>query len=372
MNDHLIKEHFICGIVGLGLIGGSIAKAMKKFHPECYLLACDINQDALAAAASEGIIDEVFNEIGPDFSKCDYLFLCAPISENDKYLSLIQKYISPACILTDAGSVKSDIHRHIRQTGLEKQFIGGHPMAGSERTGYLNSKALLLENAYYILTPCHGVSEKKLSEFRELISSLGAIPLILTSTQHDYVTAAVSHLPHVIAASLVNLIRDSDSEDGIMKMIAAGGFKDITRIASSSPVMWQQICMTNGENILTLLDAYMNALTKVREQIASSDARLLYAFFDQARNYRDSFMDTSSGPIKKNYTVNIEIADEPGALASIATILALHQISIKNIGITHNREQEDGVLKVEFYQESGIEKAIQVLSAKGYIVHRRN
>lgn len=372
MNGHLKKEHYVCGFVGLGLIGGSIARAMRKFHPGCHLLACDINQDALAAAVADGVIDESFGTVSQEFSKCDYIFLCAPVSENDKNLPLVKKYIPPSCILTDAGSVKSDIHRHIRQAGLDGQFIGGHPMAGSERTGYLNSKALLLENAYYILTPCQGISEKTLTEFKELISSLGAIPLILTSSQHDYVTAAVSHLPHVIAASLVNLIRDSDSEDGIMKMIAAGGFKDITRIASSSPVMWQQICMANGENIVTLLDAYMDALSKIREQVVSADAKQLYAFFDQARSYRDSFIDTSSGPIKKTYAVNIEIADEPGALASIATILALHQISIKNIGITHNREQEDGVLKVEFYQESGIEKAIQVLSAKGYAVYRRS
>lgn len=367
-----MKENFVCGFIGLGLIGGSIAKALRKVYPKCRLLAYDINQNALASAVADGVIDIPLSEIKEAISSCDYIFLCAPVSENDKNLLLIKEHISPSCILTDAGSVKTDIHKHIKKAGLEDQFIGGHPMAGSERTGYLNSKALLLENAYYILTPCQGVSEEALADFKELISSLGAIPLILTCEQHDYVTAAVSHLPHVIAASLVNLIRDSDSEDGIMKMIAAGGFKDITRIASSSPVMWQQICMTNGENIITLLDAYMEALAKIRRQVASSDAPKLYDFFDQARSYRDSFIGASSGPIKKSYSINIDIADEPGALASIATILALHQISIKNIGITHNREQEDGVLKVEFYQEASIEQAAQILSAKGYTVYHRN
>lgn len=367
-----MKENFVCGFIGLGLIGGSIAKALRKVYPKCRLLAYDINQTALESAVSDGVIDIPLSEISEDISSCDYIFLCAPVSENDKNLPQIKEYISPDCILTDAGSVKTDIHKHIKEAGLEDQFIGGHPMAGSERTGYLNSKALLLENAYYILTPCDGVPEKALADFEELVSSLGAIPLILTCTQHDYVTAAVSHLPHVIAASLVNLIRESDSDDGIMKMIAAGGFKDITRIASSSPVMWQQICMTNGDNILTLLDAYMEVLSSIRRQVASSDSSKLYDFFDQARSYRDSFIGASSGPIKKSYSVNIEIADEPGALASIATILALHQISIKNIGITHNREQEDGVLRVEFYQESSIEQAVQILSAKGYTVYRRN
>lgn len=367
-----MKKDFTCGFIGLGLIGGSIAKAIRKTYPGCRLLAYDPNQNALLSAVSDGVIDVPLSEISKDFSSCDYLFLCAPVTENDKNLSLIRKSVSPSCILTDVGSVKTDIHRHIKEAGLDAQFIGGHPMAGSERTGYLNSKALLLENAYYILTPCDGVPKNALADFKKLISSLGAIPLILTCSQHDYVTAAVSHLPHVIAASLVNLIKESDSDDGIMKMIAAGGFKDITRIASSSPVMWQQICLTNNENILTLLDAYMGALSKIRSQIASSDSAKLYEFFDQARTYRDSFIGTSSGPIKRSYSINIEIADEPGALASIATILALHQISIKNIGISHNREQDDGVLKVEFYQESSIEQATQILSAKGYIVYCRN
>lgn len=367
-----MKKNFVCGFIGLGLIGGSIAKAIRKFYPGCRILAYDLNQSSLASALSEGVINMSLSEIGAEINQCDYLFLCAPVSENDKNLPLIRRYISPVCILTDAGSVKTDIHRHIKKAGLEAQFIGGHPMAGSERTGYLNSKALLLENAYYILTPGEGVSKKALADFKKLISSLGAIPLVLTCDQHDYVTAAISHLPHVIAASLVNLIKDSDSDDGIMKMIAAGGFKDITRIASSSPVMWQQICMTNHENILTLLDAYMDALSQIRRQIASCDSAKLYEFFDHARTYRDSFIGSSSGPIKKSYSVNIEIADEPGALASIATILALHQISIKNIGITHNREQDDGVLKVEFYQENSIEQATQILSSKGYTVYCRN
>lgn len=367
-----MKKDFVCGFIGLGLIGGSIAKAFRKTYPDCRLIAYDVNQAGLEAALKDGVINESLTEIGAAFSQCDHIFLCAPVSENDNNLLLVKKYISPDCLLTDVGSVKSDIHENIKKAALDRQFIGGHPMAGSERTGYLNSKALLLENAYYILTPCEGIPEKTIQDFKELISSLGAIPLVLSCSLHDYVTAAVSHLPHVVAASLVNLIRTSDQEDGIMKMIAAGGFKDITRIASSSPAMWQQICITNRENILTLLDSYIHVLCGIRDQVKSSDKEALYRFFDQARSYRDSFIDASSGPIKKSYSIHIEIADEPGALAAIATILALHQISIKNIGITHNREQEDGVLRVEFYQAESIEKASQILSAKGYTIYRRN
>lgn len=364
-----MKDNFTCGFIGLGLIGGSIARAIRKFYPKSRLIAYDTNQEALKQAAADAVIDLPLSFISEKFSDCDYIFLCAPVSDNDKNLMEIKKYLSPACLLTDVGSVKTDIHKHIEQAGLENQFIGGHPMAGSERTGYINSRALLLENAYYILTPGKGVLPEIVSAFSDLIASLGAIPMVLTCKQHDFITGAVSHLPHVIAASLVNLIKKSDSEEGLMKLIAAGGFKDITRIASSSPAMWQQICLTNRENISELLGRYITSLNEIKEEIDASQSRRLYQFFDEARNYRDSFIDAGSGPIKKSYSIRIDIADEPGALAAIATILALHQISIKNIGIVHNREQEDGVLRVEFYHEESIEKASEILRSKGYNVY---
>ncbi len=361
----------ICGFVGLGLIGGSIAKAMKEHLKDVRIIAYDINRDTLHAAFSEGIADQVTDRIDASFSPCDYLFLCAPVQKNDANLEAVKAILSPDCLLTDVGSVKTDIHQHIRQMGLEGRFIGGHPMAGSERVGYVNSKSLLLQNAYYILTPTQEVPREKVEAYRELVAQLGAIPLILSHAQHDYVTAAVSHLPHVIAASLVNLVRDSDSADGIMKMIAAGGFKDITRIASSSAAMWQQICLTNTDNILTLLEAYIRSLERIRGQLLEREAAGLYQLFDSARIYRDSFINASSGPIKISYSLNVDIADEPGALAAIATILALNQISIKNIGITHNREMEDGVLRIEFYEEADVRKAHTILTTRGYPIYEK-
>lgn len=366
-----MTESFTCGFIGLGLIGGSIAKALRSFHPHCRMIAYDIRRESIELAVSEGVIDTALFEIDECFLACDYIFLCAPVSLNDENLLKVKEYLSPSCLLTDVGSVKTDIHRHIAALGLESQFIGGHPMTGSERTGYVNSKALLLENAYYILTPTDSVPKEKISAYKELVASLGAIPLIITCEQHDYVTAAVSHLPHIIASSLVNLIKDSDSPDGIMKMIAAGGFKDITRIASSSPDMWQQICLTNTENINTLLINYINALESIRTQLISAQDSEVHRFFEEARDYRDSFISSSSGPIKVSYTINIDIADEPGALAAIATILALNNISIKNIGIVHNRESEDGVLRIEFYAAESIDAARQILEAKGYTVHQK-
>ncbi len=359
-------SYLTCGFIGLGLIGGSIARALKQYDNTIKIIAFDIQKDSLLLARQEGIADEITEAVDGTFSQCDYLFLCAPVQKNDNNLSIVKEIIKPDCLLTDVGSVKASIHEAVQAAGLEEQFIGGHPMAGSERTGFVNSKAALLENAYYILTPTASVPAPKLEAYRSLVSAMGAIPLILDYRKHDYVTGAISHLPHVIAASLVNLIHDHDSQDGIMKMIAAGGFKDITRIASSSAAMWQQICLTNGENISSLLSDYIKALTDFRSSIDNGDKAALYEAFDSARIYRSSFINASSGPIKRAYRIYVDIADRTGSLSQVISLLAGHELSIKNVGITHNRESEDGVLTLEFYDETAMTKAAVTLRNSGF------
>lgn len=358
-----------CGFIGLGLIGGSIARALKQNRDDIVILACDPNPDTLRLSLSERIADAVYEKPDETFGSCDFIFLCAPVSHNDENLLSLLSFRKEGCIFTDVGSVKTPIYRHIEKLKLTDCFIGGHPMAGSERIGFANSKASLLENAYYIMTPAPKVPVQKVETFRSLILSMGAIPLTVDCERHDYVTAAVSHLPHIIASSLVNLVRDHDEKDGLMKDIAAGGFKDITRIASSSPVMWQQICLTNTVNISALLQDYIDSLEAVKKELDAQNPGALLRFFDEARTYRDSFIDAGSGPIKKEYVIRVDIPDEAGSLAAVATLLALNGISIKNIGITHNREAEEGVLRIEFYEESSIAGAVRLLNGRGYNTH---
>ena len=345
-------SNLTCGFIGLGLIGGSIAKAVKSCIPTSRLIAYDINSNSLELACKEQIIDQICPAIDDSFHDCDYLFLCAPVTHNDENLLALRPYLSPDTILTDVGSVKTGIHRQIEALHLQSQFIGGHPMAGSERLG-------------------NHIPKEKVTAYQDLVSSIGAIPLILSYEQHDYVTAAISHLPHVIAASLVNLIKSCDSEEGIMKMIAAGGFKDITRIASSSPAMWQQICMTNTENISGLLNAYIQYLTELSACIDNRNGDALYRFFDSARTYRDSFTNSSNGPIKAEYVLTVDIADKPGAIATLAALLAKHQVSIKNIGINHNRELAEGALRIEFYDKEAKKAAVRILTEHNYRIHTR-
>ena len=190
--------------------------------------------------------------------------------------------------------------------------------------------------------------------------------MVLTAEEHDFITAGVSHLPHIIASSLVNLINKLDNEAEYMKTIAAGGFRDITRIASSSPVMWEQICIENHENISSVLDEYIRMLIQIRCSIDNQEASYLYDMFARSRDYRDSIDDSSSGLINKTYMLYIDIVDEAGGIATIATILAMEGISIKNIGISHNREHGEGALRISFYDKASMEAAWARLKKYNY------
>ena len=163
----------------------------------------------------------------------------------------------------------------------------------------------------------------------------------------------------------------SNVEDELMKQLAAGGFKDITRIASSSPTMWQHICLNNHENISHILQRYIDMLTEAKATVDNEDAQALYQLFDSSRSYRNSIPGGSSGPIKKVFAVYCDIIDEAGGIATIATILASNNINIKNIGIVHNREFEEGVLRIEFYDDASSKKAAGLLQKYRYIVYER-
>ena len=359
------------GFIGLGLIGGSLAKAIRTYFPDYEIVAFDKNKEALALATQESVIDVAATTIDDNFRNCSYIFLCAPVAFNVAYLKQLTEYLNDACILTDVGSVKTNIHEEVIKLGIEKYFIGGHPMAGSEKSGYANSKAMILENAYFVLTPSKEVSQEKIDKYEQLVSTIHALPIILDYKEHDYITGTISHLPHIIAATLVNYVKDSDTKSELMKRLAAGGFKDITRIASSSPIMWQNICLKNKDNIVDILDKYIDSLEDFKEAIEREDDLDLYNRFESSRNYRNSMPSSSAGPIKKAFAVYCDIIDEAGGIAAIATILASNNISIKNIGIVHNREFEEGVLRIEFYDEDSSKRAVGLLQKFRYIVYER-
>lgn len=368
-------DDITAGFIGFGLIGGSIARALKELNPHNTLIAYSYNKDkpsnGLIEAERAQVLDHIYYDLSEGFPDCDIIYLCAPVLLNISYLPRLKSIMKPDCILTDVGSVKGNIHNAVETLGITRQFIGGHPMAGSEKTGYQNSHSKLLVNAYYILTPTINTPKANLQKLYELVQKLGAIPLVLDPKEHDDITAAISHVPHIIASGLVNLVKDSDDTEEKMRTLAAGGFKDITRIASSSPVMWQNICLTNTKSIKHFLELYISQLNELKDALVQKNEDYLYHFFDTAGEYRDSIPNKSFGMMKKVFEIYLDIIDEAGAIATIATLLATNRISIKNIGIIHNREFEQGVLRIEFYEEEASFLAVELLKKYSYTVYER-
>lgn len=356
------------GFIGLGLIGGSIAKIIKEKYPETEMIAIASRESTIQAAYADGIITNDAMLLLEAFSDCDILFLCGPVKVNVDYLTRLADLLPAHCIITDVGSVKGDITKAVADLGLTSRFIGGHPMAGSEAIGYDHSSPYLLENAYYILTVTDDFDKDRLADFSAFIASLGALTLIMSPEKHDFATACISHLPHVIAASLVNFVAENDFADETMKTIAAGGFRDITRIASSSPVMWQHICATNKDEILRAAALYQKSLQDFITSISDQKEDDVIKLFSSAKDYRDDLPLKKQGVLPSSYEFYLDLADEAGAIATIATTLAANGISIKNIGIVHNREFEKGVLRIELYDQAAMDAAELILS-KHYTIH---
>lgn len=357
------------GFIGFGLIGGSIARRLKKVHPDYQIMTYARTRSILEEAAADGNIDIILDGVTEQLADCDIIFLCTPVSYNAYYLNLLKPIIKESTLLTDVGSTKTNIHEEIIKLDMEAYFIGGHPMAGSERTGYQNSTDHLLENAYYVLTPTTKTTQAQIDIMLQIINDLKSIPLILDYAKHDYSVAGISHLPHIIASTLVNLVADSDSKDQVMRRIAAGGFKDITRIASSSPVMWEQICMTNHVHVAALLQDYIISLQHTLEDIQQGNGDAINQLFVKSGAYRSSIPERSKGALPPQYAIFLDIEDRPGAIAAISSFLSYHEVNIKNIGISNNRLSDPGVLKVEFYDEASKLRAKEILERHNHTVY---
>ena len=318
--------------VGLGLIGGSVAKAIHETYPQIKLYATAGHKETVEAAHKDGLVENDCLLTDEEIADSDVIFLCSPVLKNIEYLSRIKPYLKESTLITDVGSVKNDISKEVERLGLSDQFIGGHPMTGSENTGYAYSDPAFLENAYYLLTYQSDKAKEIVPFFDKFITSLGSVTMVLKPDEHDLAVAAISHLPHVISASLVNLVK----------------------------------------HILRMITEYQEILESFKIAIEKGDGELIKSKFQSAKDFRDSLPVRKSGIIPADFVFYSDLRDEPGQIANVATILASSGISIKNIGIIHNREFEEGVLQVELYSESDYEAALELLKGHGYVLHKRS
>ena len=354
-------------IAGLGLMGGSMAKTIKA-RTLSRVLGWNRTRATAEQALADGSIDAIATEAL--YKEADLVIIgLYPQATVDWLLENMPK-MKKGCVIVDMVGVKQFMVDHLEQAALDAgvHYVGGHPMAGSEKTGYESSTDHLLENAYYIITPTKKSTPEQIDRIRQVALGIGALPIVLDYHEHDFSVAAISHLPHLVASSLVNLVHDNDSKDEIMKRLAAGGFKDITRIASSSPVMWEQICMTNTENILVLLKRYITSLESICDTLENHNGDAIYKMFEESGKYRSTFPNRGQGPIERDYSFCVDVLDEPGSISVLSAILAAKGISVKNIGINHSREEGEGALRISFYKEDKKNEAAELLRSHNYVL----
>jgi len=349
-------------------MGGSLAKALRQ-RVEVTITAVDKDQASLKLALEQGVIHHGEENIDhlpiQDF---DLIIFCTPIEHTLHLMKKINGKVNEHCIVTDIGSTKEQVMETAKT--VDYYFIGGHPMVGSEKIGYIHSKAHLFENAYFILTPTDDIPLQKISAFQKIITAIGSIPITMTPEKHDLYTAVISHVPHIIASALVHNAIHFAEEDQVLLKLAAGGFKDITRIASSNPELWKHISLSNQEKISQVIAHFLEDVQQYKKQLLEKNEDYLFDYFSKAKETRDQMVDTVTTDIPTEYSLMVDIEDRPGMIAKISTLLYEHGINIKNIGIIHNREFVNGVLKIVIESQTDQLLAYEVLQKGAYSVYK--
>ncbi|WP_223593482.1 prephenate dehydrogenase [Neobacillus bataviensis] len=352
-------------VIGLGLIGGSLALCIKKEHPQATIIGLDINSEQARLAKMLGVIDEIAADIQDGAKEAKLIIIAAPVNDTKTIIQSLSKLsLNPDVIVTDTGSTKSKIVENafsLKEQGIT--FIGGHPMAGSHKSGVSAAKEILFENAFYLLTPGEYVENSKVMLLKEWLKGTNAKFLTITPQNHDYLTGIVSHFPHIIAASIVRQTEKLSEADSLIPRLAAGGFRDITRIASSSPEMWKDILLHNRENLIDLLNHWQDEMEWVKTLLENENSTAIYDYFYQAKQFRDGLPIKEKGAIPAFYDLYVDIPDYPGIISEITGFLAKEKISITNIRILETREDINGVLVISFQTEEDRHRAERCIRA---------
>lgn len=352
-------------IIGLGLIGGSIARALKK-NLQCVSISAYDLPGTTQAALSEQVIDRVLSA-PEEAAESDIIFLCLPLQMSLDVFDSIAPRLKPGTILTDVCGVKGVFQEKWKNINSAGIFIGGHPMTGKEKSGYENSDPLLFENAVYILT-AENESQKRDKRLIDIIQSLGARISFLDAHTHDRIVSSVSHLPQLLSVALVNAAAIAGGNDEPLSF-AAGGFRDMTRIASSSFNIWKDVIRYNKSEIIRTIGIMEEQVAMMHRYIESDDMESIEKLFSSASVMRDMVPKTSKGFISPLYDIFVFVKDEPGIISRISASLFSEKINIKDIELLKIREGSGGTFRLSFESEQEMDRAREVLSNEGISVN---
>jgi prephenate dehydrogenase len=357
-------------IVGVGLIGGSLGAAMRALPEPPRVKGIDVAARTLAVALERGAIDEALTamEIDNALIRADLVVIATPASEAMEWLARLAR-LGYAGVVTDVASTKSAVTAQAGRllAEVDATFIGGHPMAGSERSGVEASDPELFHGAYYVLCPSEDTPADAYSRLHHLVTSIGARAISIAPDAHDRAVAAISHAPHVAASALTNLAaaRASDGEDVLR--LAAGGFKDMTRIAAGSPELWTGICLDNSEAVMVALGDLTGQLHEFSRLLAFGDRAGLREWLSRAAQVRRALPSQWVPASARLRELTVAMSDRPGAVSAITQAAARSGCNIEDIGIDHVTE-DTALLNLVLTDEGDVEELVEGLREDGFDV----
>ena len=351
-------------IAGLGLIGTSMALGIKRDHPDYEILGYNRSQTSREIALERGMVDRVTDDFASFAPLADVIILCLPIKQTVAFIKdLANMDLKEGVIISDAGSTKAEIVAVADEylAGKSFRFIGAHPMAGSHKTGAVSADVNLFENAYYIFTPSSLTTPDTLEEMKDLLSGLHARFIEIDAKEHDRVTSQISHFPHILASSLMEQTAIYAEKHEMARYFAAGGFRDMTRIAESEPGMWTSILLSNRETILERIENFKERLDVIGQAISQGDEDHIWNFFNQAREQRQAMEIHKRGGVDSSFDLFVDVPDEEDVILRILELL--RGTSLVNIHINEeNREDVHGILQISFRNAQDLERAQKVIT----------
>lgn len=345
-------------------MGGSLALGLKNKGFSGVVVGYDTNVEYMKKAHSTGAIDMIPESLEEALKDTDIVIIAVSLLNYKSILEKINLHSKKNAVITDVGSVKGypvDLSRKILRSDLH--FVGGHPMSGSEKSGFMACNPFLYENAYYFLTPDKGTPEFAIEKVKFIVKFLGAYPVVVSPREHDRIVSRISHLPHLIAMTLVNLIGKEDNLDYLT--FIGGGFRDTTRIASGNTKMWKDICYTNREEIISSIGVFQDILQELKMSLSNNDEKYLENALESGKSIRDKIPNKTKGYIIPLFELVMSVEDKPGVLAEITQIISEKEINIKKIEILNSRQDEAGAVNIGFNSEDDRKLAIDLLKSKG-------
>lgn len=358
-------------IIGVGLMGGSLGMALRN-RRLCrevtgVFRGGEDSRGKIEKARRLGAVDSGVTDFKKGLKGADLVVVGTPVGESFRTIQRALFYLEPGCIITDLGSTKLELTRQVEGSippGF--YFVGGHPMTGSEESGVEAANPYLLENAIYVLTSTPRTPGAALQALKLMVEEIGAQPLVMDPGEHDRVVAQVSHLPHLAAVTLVNSLSGAGVELNKALLLAAGGFRDTTRVAMGSPAMWKDICLSNREMILKGLEAFKGEISRLEDFIKEGNQGGITGELERARELRGSIPLRARGLLPGIYDLVVLVADVPGVIGKMATLFGNAGINIKDIEILKNREEEGGSLRFNFATLEDRDRALVILEQGGF------